>query len=56
MKQRHIILGILIVATALAGASAAELDYQLVWSDEFDGTGVDPVKWSFQTGDGCPDL
>ena len=56
MKQRHIILGILIVATALAGASAAELDYQLVWSDVFDGTGVDPVKWSFQTGDGCPDL
>ena len=28
-------------------------DYQLVWSDEFDGTSVDPDKWEFQTGDGC---
>ena len=24
----------------------------LVWSDEFDGTAVDPAKWEFQTGDG----
>jgi beta-glucanase (GH16 family) len=24
----------------------------LVWSDEFDGSSVDPSKWSFQTGDG----
>jgi len=25
---------------------------QLVWSDEFDGTGVDIGKWTFQIGDG----
>ena len=56
MKVLHIIIGFLIVAAGLGGASAAELDYQLVWSDEFDGSGVDPVKWSFQTGDGCPNL
>ncbi|MCW3466769.1 family 16 glycosylhydrolase [Chitinophaga nivalis] len=37
-------------ATAAAGLAAA--DYQLVWSDEFNGTGVDASKWSFETGPG----
>lgn len=27
--------------------------YQLVWSDEFDGTEIDRAKWSFDLGDGC---
>ncbi len=27
--------------------------YELVWSDEFDGSEVDTSKWSFQIGDGC---
>ncbi len=26
--------------------------YQLVWSDEFDGSEIDTSKWSFQIGDG----
>ncbi len=56
MKILRITFGVWIVVTALGGACAAELDYQLVWADEFDGAGVDPGKWSFQTGDGCPDL
>lgn len=33
--------------------------YQLVWSDEFDGTSIDESKWSYDLGDGCdisPDL
>jgi beta-glucanase (GH16 family) len=30
--------------------------WTLVWADEFDGTDVDPARWSFQTGDGCPSL
>ena len=33
--------------------------YELVWSDEFDGTSVDDSKWSYDLGDGCqisPDL
>ncbi len=30
--------------------------WALVWSDEFDGTEVDTMKWEFQLGDGCPDL
>ncbi len=31
-------------------------NWQLVWADEFDGTEVDTTQWSFQIGDGCPDL
>ncbi len=30
--------------------------YRLVWADEFDGTDLDASKWSYQIGDGCPDL
>lgn len=29
---------------------------QLVWSDEFDGTNLDVSKWSYETGNGCPNL
>lgn len=30
---------------------------KLVWSDEFNTDGApDPSKWSFETGNGCPDL
>ncbi|MGD1848261.1 MAG: family 16 glycosylhydrolase [Salibacteraceae bacterium] len=28
----------------------------LMWQDEFDGNSLDLTKWSYQTGDGCPDL
>ena len=31
-------------------------DWVLVWSDEFEGEIIDTTKWSFQIGDGCPDL
>jgi beta-glucanase (GH16 family) len=27
--------------------------YELVWSDEFDGETIDESKWSFDIGDGC---
>ena len=37
-------------------SSSYAQDWQLVWSDEFDGTAVDTTKWSFQIGDGCPEL
>ena len=30
--------------------------WELVWSDEFDGTALDESKWTLQTGDGCPNL
>ena len=30
--------------------------YQLVWSDEFDGSSLNMSNWSHQEGDGCPAL
>ena len=49
---------LLAVATAVHATTlfAAALDYQVVWSDEFDGVAVDPAKWVFQIADGCPAL
>ena len=28
-------------------------NYQMVWSDEFDGAEIDRTKWSFDLGNGC---
>lgn len=55
LRNTLIPAGIALVA-ALGGVQASELGYQLVWSDEFDGSGVDPSKWAFEIGTGCPDL
>lgn len=30
--------------------------YQLVWSDEFDGSSLNTLNWSYDVGDGCPSL
>lgn len=30
--------------------------YELVWFDEFDGPGINPNHWVFETGTGCPNL
>jgi len=30
--------------------------YQLVWSDDFNGTSLNMSNWSYQEGDGCPNL
>jgi beta-glucanase (GH16 family) len=35
-----------------AVVQAAAADYQLIWSDEFDGNSVNTSKWSFETGPG----
>ncbi len=41
------------LALGRADAQCASIpNCQLVWSDEFSGTAVDPAKWEFQTGDG----
>ena len=41
----------------IALKQSAEETYSLVWSDEFNGKdGLDQDKWSFQIGDGCPEL
>ena len=31
-------------------------DWNLLWNDEFDGSILDQSIWSYQNGDGCPDL
>ena len=30
--------------------------YQLIWSDEFNGSTLDQSKWGYELGDGCPAL
>jgi len=45
--SRGALLALLCLAPFLARA-----DWQLVWSDEFDGTNVDTSKWVFETGNG----
>jgi len=30
--------------------------YNLVWADEFNGTTLNATDWSFENGDGCPNL
>lgn len=32
----------------------AQVGWELIWQDEFEGAAVDESKWSFQIGDGCP--
>ena len=51
----------LVVAGALSPgwlqAQAINEDWQLVWSDEFEYEGLpDSTKWSYDVGDGCPDV
>ena len=58
--QRHFLRLLSAATFALALLSVRGADAQcdvltgcvLVWADEFDGTGVNPTKWEFQTGDG----
>ena len=37
----------------IAGCDLSTDDYELVWSDEFEGETIDESKWSFDIGDGC---
>ena len=46
---------LLIILLCIASGLHAQ-DWELVWSDEFDGDAVDLTKWEFQIGDGCPNL
>ena len=41
------------LATLAGGIRSASADWQLVWSDEFDGTSVDPTKWTYDIGNGA---
>lgn len=42
----------ILIAVVLALGNLARADEVLVWSDEFDGTSLDPSKWSYMYGDG----
>lgn len=50
MKKILAVLGI------LCSISTFSQTYQLVWADEFNGSSVDLTKWSFQNGNGCPNM
>lgn len=43
--------------SAQKSASDTVNEYELVWSDEFEYTGLpDSSKWTYDVGDGCPDI
>lgn len=47
------IIGLLLISNVLI----AQGGYELVWADEFDYTGLpNEEKWSYDVGDGCPDV
>ncbi len=70
MKQRYFLLGVLpkmsnnfiykfvtlSVLVLFSFSNSFAQCSQLVWSDEFNGTGVDGNKWQSITGNGCPIL
>ena len=41
---------------AVVAAAPARAAWTLVWSDEFDGTGLDAANWTPDIGTGCPSL
>ncbi|HEX6293484.1 MAG TPA: carbohydrate-binding protein [Herpetosiphonaceae bacterium] len=48
-----IIMGLLVAQLGLVAQpnpASAQTSWQLVWSDEFNGTSVDPANWTFETG------
>ena len=52
IRQRLLLTVLLLVGFCAEGYGA----YQLVWSDEFDGTSLNTSNWSYDIGDGCPNL
>lgn len=59
MRPLRKLLPCLALAVAVAVTSIttpALAQYSLVWQDDFNGTSVDPTRWEFQIGTGCPGL
>jgi beta-glucanase (GH16 family) len=49
----------LLLSSLLVGIPAgikAQNCLQMIWSDEFDGTALDTTRWSYDIGNGCPNL
>jgi beta-glucanase (GH16 family) len=51
IRLRRLAFMLAIITAALVLPARAQ-NYQLVWSDEFDGTTIDNTKWTFETGAG----
>lgn len=51
---RHMLFLTIIAITVFCAEGYG--DYQLVWSDEFDGSSLNTLNWSYDIGNGCPDL
>ena len=49
-------LDIEITTPSTSQAHLVDIPLELVWSDEFDGAELNLENWSFEMGDGCPDL
>jgi beta-glucanase (GH16 family) len=49
-------LFLLLLLPLFACQPGTEDNWQLVWSDEFDGPAINEENWSFEIGDGCPNL
>lgn len=45
-----------LVFVVLSSSVAFSQCPQLIWEDQFDKPAIDTTKWSFQNGNGCPDL
>lgn len=57
LRSHDLILVFLLMTVAcLVGGAAEAADWELVWSDEFDGSSLDLTKWEPQIGTGCPNL
>src|SRR5690554_5041551 len=46
----------LIIGFLLMFAVSVQAQWHLVWQDEFNGNSLDQSKWSYDVGDGCPNL
>ena len=47
------LLAVIVVAGFVTPSAAT---FSLVWSDEFNGTSLDPANWTHDVGNGCPSL
>jgi len=51
-RRLYVLLLVLALAVSLVPANDTNAAYNLVWSDEFNGTSIDQNNWTFETGTG----
>jgi beta-glucanase (GH16 family) len=52
MKTKRILLPVLAALFGSLHSNAQSPNWQLVWSDEFNGSSIDPNNWTYDTGGG----